>query len=531
MPTYHVTDSITGRKLKLTGESPPTSQELEQIFGGYRQDTVQEKPKTWSQKLGGVPLIGQTLQNITSIGTGLGSAISTPILEKQTGEAQREALKLARLAQTETDPIRKQDLLQRSRDLSQGAGEKATRYAETVRSGVGDFADRESPTNLGGSIRAYAPAGMRSGVEIGTFVAPAIKGAGLTGITKPIEALTGKALGRIVGSGITGATIGGTSGFWEGDEKSIIDRVESGLESGATGFAVGGVLQTGIEALGGIGNLVNKLSSKAKQKFKDVYASTLKNTIKSDKFVKQAGGMDKLVNDSIKYNIPATKDGVKRELEKFGPEHNKIMTRLSKEAESKGAKINIAELFEKAKKETANQLSYDKSLQKAGENWFKQNSHYSNQTSALPSSVNRLRIKLDQKVGSMITSDIGAGADKARKLFASELRNAFKGVVGPEGQMAIRRYHLLSGLSEAMQVEPKLGIVELTAAAASPGKGAMNILEVLGAKAIRSPGLKRVLSKLGITKVSPTKLNLEKLKSASPAVMKTITDLLNKESQ
>ena len=32
MPTYKVTDSRTGLRLRLTGDSPPTDQELEQIF-------------------------------------------------------------------------------------------------------------------------------------------------------------------------------------------------------------------------------------------------------------------------------------------------------------------------------------------------------------------------------------------------------------------------------------------------------------------------------------------------------------------
>lgn len=36
MPTYQVTDPTTGKKLRLTGESPPTEQELEQIFSSVQ---------------------------------------------------------------------------------------------------------------------------------------------------------------------------------------------------------------------------------------------------------------------------------------------------------------------------------------------------------------------------------------------------------------------------------------------------------------------------------------------------------------
>ena len=36
MPTYEVTDSVTGRTLSLTGDSPPTDAELAEIFDAYR---------------------------------------------------------------------------------------------------------------------------------------------------------------------------------------------------------------------------------------------------------------------------------------------------------------------------------------------------------------------------------------------------------------------------------------------------------------------------------------------------------------
>jgi hypothetical protein len=42
MPTYEVTDPSTGMTLELTGESPPTEQELEEIFSA--QQPVEEKP-------------------------------------------------------------------------------------------------------------------------------------------------------------------------------------------------------------------------------------------------------------------------------------------------------------------------------------------------------------------------------------------------------------------------------------------------------------------------------------------------------
>ena len=35
MPTYEVTDSVTGRTLSLTGDSPPTDAELAEVFNAY----------------------------------------------------------------------------------------------------------------------------------------------------------------------------------------------------------------------------------------------------------------------------------------------------------------------------------------------------------------------------------------------------------------------------------------------------------------------------------------------------------------
>ena len=41
MPTYKVTDPETGQTLKLTGDSPPSEKELEQIFGSTRSSPSQ----------------------------------------------------------------------------------------------------------------------------------------------------------------------------------------------------------------------------------------------------------------------------------------------------------------------------------------------------------------------------------------------------------------------------------------------------------------------------------------------------------
>jgi len=42
MPKYVVTDSVTGRKLVLTGDSPPTNEELTDIFAGYQPSSSED---------------------------------------------------------------------------------------------------------------------------------------------------------------------------------------------------------------------------------------------------------------------------------------------------------------------------------------------------------------------------------------------------------------------------------------------------------------------------------------------------------
>lgn len=52
MPTYKVTDPATGRTVKLTGDSPPTEQELEEIFASLPK---MEQPQTQPVDAGGEP--------------------------------------------------------------------------------------------------------------------------------------------------------------------------------------------------------------------------------------------------------------------------------------------------------------------------------------------------------------------------------------------------------------------------------------------------------------------------------------------
>lgn len=79
MPTYQITDPDSGKTLRLTGESPPTEQELTEIFAQYQQpqQSAQPEPQPEQQapsvagEYGPVPTIGETALHM---GTGLAGA-------------------------------------------------------------------------------------------------------------------------------------------------------------------------------------------------------------------------------------------------------------------------------------------------------------------------------------------------------------------------------------------------------------------------------------------------------------------------
>jgi hypothetical protein len=51
MPTYQVTDPTTGKQVKLTGDSPPTEQELSQIFSGLGNTGASPAPMSFLDRI------------------------------------------------------------------------------------------------------------------------------------------------------------------------------------------------------------------------------------------------------------------------------------------------------------------------------------------------------------------------------------------------------------------------------------------------------------------------------------------------
>ena len=61
MATFKITDPDTGRSLRLTGDSPPSEQELNDIFAGFQAPAQQQIPQQPVQQQPQVsPTISQT---------------------------------------------------------------------------------------------------------------------------------------------------------------------------------------------------------------------------------------------------------------------------------------------------------------------------------------------------------------------------------------------------------------------------------------------------------------------------------------
>jgi hypothetical protein len=63
MPTYQVTDPKTGLKVKLTGDTPPTDADLDEIFAGLAKQPTQAQEKTFLQSVGDTALEGMAAFN------------------------------------------------------------------------------------------------------------------------------------------------------------------------------------------------------------------------------------------------------------------------------------------------------------------------------------------------------------------------------------------------------------------------------------------------------------------------------------
>lgn len=475
------------------------------------------------QKVGDVTGYGTTARNLgllTLIGQG---SVGRQQDQKNT-EAFQRSQEFIKQAKQETDPKKKSQLLARA-DMEMKMAEVGQKAFETDlawRQGAGDI--RERDIEKPGQFVARRTAGQMA--EIGQTALP--------GALNLPGATAGQ---RIISAGARGAMAGGLQGV----SRASIDADTAGEALGTIlgGATIGGIagagIQTGVEGLTYAGNQVRNLTGKAKDKFTKLYRSTLKDNVADKNFYKKYGGDEKVFKDAIKYELSPTKNGLNAQFEEYQPEFQNIMDETIEKMNKKGVRMNMADAFKKVEKEVLDDLSYDKTLQKSAQNWFDANKHYKQMTNVLPANLRETYINLNHKVGQLVTPDT-FGADRARKAFAQELTKRFKMFATDEGRDAIQKYWLMSGLLDAMQKEPKLGIVELAGAGASPGTGPMNIIEMLGMKAIRSPGLKRQVAKYGSNfaqnaSISQKSANIKPVEFVVNPMVSALQRMIDKENE
>lgn len=452
-------------------------------------------------KVGDVTGYGTTARNLGLL-TMIGQAGTTAERRGQTLKVQQEWQEIMNRADKETDPKKKKQLMAEA-DMLIKMDEVAQKAYETDlawRKGAGDIRDRDIE-------------------KPGQFVMRRVAGQSAeiaqTALPQMLNLPSATAGQRILSAGAKGATAGGLQGV----SRASIDADTGGealgtiLGSATVGGIAGAGIQTGVEGLTFAGNKIKNLTGNMKQKAVDWYESTQKKNIKNQKFIKKYGGIQKVMDDSMKYELSPYKDGLQAQLNDYQPEFQDIMDETIDRMNQKGLKMNMADAFKQVEKEVLEDLSYDKTLQKSAQNWFDANKHYKHMTNVLPSNLRETYINLNQKVGSMVTQDT-YGADRARKAFAQELTKRFKMFATDEGRDAIQKYWLMNGLLDAYQKEPKFGIVEFAGAGASPGVGAMNIVEMLGMKLLRSPGIKRQASQF-VYKNAPNVVGTINQKSAN----------------
>lgn len=473
-------------------------------------------------KVGDVTGYGTTARNLGLL-TMIGQAGTTAERGGQTLKVQQEWQEIMNRADKETDPKKKKQLMAEA-DMLIKMDQVAQKAYETDlawRKGAGDIRDRDIE-------------------KPGQFVMRRVAGQSAeiaqTALPQMLNLPSATAGQRILSAGARGATAGGLQGV----SRASIDADTGGEALGTIlgGATVGGIagagIQIGVEGLTYAGNQVRKLTGKAKDKFTKLYRSTLKDNVKDKRFYDKYGGDEKVFKDSIKYELSPTKNGLNAQFEEYQPEFQDIMDETIDRMNKKGLRMNVADAFKQVEKEVLEELSYDKTLQKSAQNWFDANKHYKHMTNVLPSNLRETYINLNHKVGDMVTQDT-FGADRARKAFAQELTKRFKMFATDEGRDAIQKYWLMSGLLDAMQKEPKFGIVEFAGAGASPGMGAMNIVEMLGMKALRSPGLKRQVAKYGSNlaqnSISQKSANIKPVEYVVNPMVSALQRMINKENE
>jgi len=178
MPTYRVTDPATGRTVKLTGDSPPTEQELEEIFASLPQAKM-EQPQAQAVDAGGEPSLSmfekpaqpmkmpeESLtdkaigvgESVLSIGSGLTTGAAGGMLGTLEGIAQ--AVRDGKIGEPEAQQIIQQRM---SEGAQAGTYSPRTETGQDIVKGVGETLGALPPVIAGFSPAQAAGASQSLG--------------------------------------------------------------------------------------------------------------------------------------------------------------------------------------------------------------------------------------------------------------------------------------------------------------------------------------------------------------------------------
>lgn len=161
MPTYEITDPETGKKLRLTGEAPPSEQEIQQVFSEYYGvKEVEQQPET--QREGGIlEGAGEALQSVGAnvlgaVGSGLGGIYELI----RTGDAEKAAEAVRFMQQDIADRFAPEtqtgeSILQEGMELAEAAGRGIKTAPSMLIGGAAmPFVGEEGARELASDIRS-----------------------------------------------------------------------------------------------------------------------------------------------------------------------------------------------------------------------------------------------------------------------------------------------------------------------------------------------------------------------------------------
>lgn len=276
MPTYRVTDPKTGRTLKLNGDTPPSEQQLGEIFAGVSGDTnvPQSQSAQPSYQPSGLDKAA-SFMNIRGLGKGLSQAVNSldPRINRDIEEANKvnkqsqdmaiQGLKKARQSGDQTQIKKWQNILKSSMpDID---------YEKIITNGEGFASNKEVIGGAVGAVANIAMAGQLLGK--GQLAQQTIKGVTVPGVAKVVGSgvpksalgkfLTGnlgnfgaRTTGRVLSGAGTGAVVSGSAAAQE--NKSWDDIVDSSIKGAVVGGALSGVAGAAGDAVQGIKNKMAK---------------------------------------------------------------------------------------------------------------------------------------------------------------------------------------------------------------------------------------------------------------------------------